>query len=271
MQNTNVSQARKLVESAVMLSIATILGLIKLVQLPYGGSVTVASTLPIVIIAYRHGLRWGLLTGLAFGIIKQLLGLDTLSWVTTWQSIIAVIMLDYIVAFAVLGFGGVFRKGTTQPLGIMLGALLAGFLRFICHVISGATVWAGLSIPTNAALIYSIGYNASYMVPETIVNMIIGYYLGSILDFRKDRVTRYVARKTSALPILKWLGGLVLASGLIADTVLIFSKLQNAESGSFDITGLTNVNWVLFAIISAVAVVVAAILFILAARPQKSE
>ena len=271
MENTQFSRARKLVEAAVLLAIATVLSLIKLIDLPYGGSVTVASMLPLIIVAYRHGLRWGLLAGFVYGIIQQLLGLNTLSWVTTWQSVVAVIMLDYIVAFTVIGFAALFRQGKNQPVDLMLGALLAGILRFICHVISGATVWAGLSIPTKAALIYSLGYNATYMIPETIVNMIVGYYIGSILDFRQDRVTRYTAHKSSGPVILKWIAGLLLGGGLIADTVLLFSKLQNAESGSFDITGLSAVNWTAIAIISAAAIVVAIILFILAGRTKKAE
>ena len=110
MQKNALSPARKLVESAIMLAIATVLSLLKLIDLPYGGSVTVASMLPIIIISYRHNIKWGLLTGLAFGIIQQLLGLKTLSWVTTWQSILAVILLDYIIAFTVAGLGGIFRK-----------------------------------------------------------------------------------------------------------------------------------------------------------------
>ncbi len=172
MENKTVSRVQMLVESAVMLAIATVLSMIKLFNLPYGGSVTIASMLPIIIISYRHGLRWGLLSGLVYGIIQQLLGLDTLSWVTTWQSIVAVILLDYIIAFAVTGFGGVFRKKCSQPMALLLGALLVGLLRYICHVISGATVWAGLSIPTNAAMIYSLGYNATYMIPETITHIV---------------------------------------------------------------------------------------------------
>ena len=66
-----------------------------------------ASMLPIIIIAYRHGTGTGLMAGLVYGIIQQLLGLNTLSYVTTWQSILAVILLDYIVAFLVLGLGGI--------------------------------------------------------------------------------------------------------------------------------------------------------------------
>ncbi|MBR2263073.1 MAG: energy-coupled thiamine transporter ThiT [Firmicutes bacterium] len=271
MENNNISRVKMLVESAVMLAIATVLSFLKLIDLPYGGSVTIASMLPVIIISYRHGIRWGLLTGFVYGIIQQLLGLNTLSWVSTWQSVVAVIMLDYILAFAMLGFAGLFRTNNSQPMGILWGALLVCVLRYICHVISGATVWAGLSIPTNAALIYSIGYNATYMIPETIVTMIVGYYLGSILDFRRDRVRPYRGSKGTALSIFQWLGGLVLAAGLTVDTVLVFSKLQNAESGDFDITGLSAVNWTTIGIVSAAAIAVAVVLFIVAARNKKAE
>ena len=85
---------RALVESAVMVALATVLSLIKIVDLPAGGSVTIASMLPVAVIAYRHGLGWGLGAGRVHGAIQQLLGLSSLSRVTGWQSILAVILLD---------------------------------------------------------------------------------------------------------------------------------------------------------------------------------
>ncbi len=268
--NKPLSPARRLVESAIMLAIGTVLSFLKLVDLPYGGSVTVASMLPVIIISYRHGIKWGLVTGAAYGIIQQLLGLNTLSWVTTWQSIVAVILLDYVIAFTCAGLGGMFRKAASQPAALALGGLLVGILRYLCHVISGATVWAGLSIPTNAALVYSFGYNATYMIPETIVTMIIGYYIGSVLDFTKENVSRYHAKKESGLPVLKWIAGLVISGALVAVTALVFPKLQNAESGAFDITGLHAVSWGTVGIISGAAVVLAAVLFVIAANAKKA-
>ena len=266
----SVSAARKLVESAIMLAVATILSMIRLAHLPYGGSVTVASMLPVIIIAYRHGMKWGLITGFVFGIIQQLLGLDTLSWVTTWQSILAVILLDYVVAFAVTGFGGVFRGKMGQASALASGALLVGVLRYVCHVISGATVWAGLSIPTSAALFYSLGYNATYMIPETIVTMLIGYYLGNVLDFRKERLS--VNRSgVSEIPVLKWAAGLVIAAGLIFDTVSVFLHLQDPESGSFNIRGLSNVNWLTVGLVTLFVVIAAVVMFILAERQQRKD
>lgn len=271
MKQNTLSPARKLVESAIMLAIATVLSLLKLIDLPYGGSVTVASMLPIIIISYRHNIKWGLLTGLAFGIIQQLLGLKTLSWVTTWQSILAVILLDYIIAFTVAGLGGIFRKTTSQPKALLLGALLVGILRYICHVISGATVWAGLSIPTNAALLYSLGYNATYMIPETIVTMVVGYYIGSVLDFRKETVTRLSREENTGLPALKWFAGLIIACAVVAITALVFGQLQDAESGAFDITGLKNVSWLMVGVITAVAGVYAATLLLISNKVSRMK
>ncbi len=252
-----MSFSKALVESALMVAVATILSLIKLVNLPYGGSVTIGCSLPLIIISYRHGLKWGILSGFVFGVIQQLLGINTLSFVTTWQSILAVILLDYIIAFSIIGLGGIFRGKLSQPTALLSGTILISVLRYACHVISGATVWAGLSIPTQAALLFSFGYNATYMVPETIVTSVLAYYIGTVLDFGNEQITPFNSRSThSASTAKQWIGGLFLTAGAIIDALLVFSKLQNSETGDFDITGLASVNWLLLGVITAIAVAV---------------
>ena len=268
-KTNNISKTRMLTEAAIMLALGTVLSLIKILELPYGGSVTVACMLPVIIISYRHGTGFGLLVGLIFGICQQLLGLNTLSYVTTWQSVVAVIMLDYIVAFSVIGLGGLFRKVSSQPYGLLLGTFLVCALRFICHVISGATVWAGLSIPTNAALIYSIGYNATYMIPETIVTAAAAYYIGSVLDFRGSSITNLKKEDRAGIPVLNLVSGLIVVVAIVFDAVNIFMHLQNAESGEFDATGFANVNWKLIGIVTAVAVVIPVILLIFSKLTKK--
>lgn len=256
-----MSNSRKLTEAAIMVAIATVLSILKLVSLPYGGSVTIASMLPIVIIGYRHGIKWGLLSGLVFGVIQQLLGINTLSYATSWKAAIAIILLDYIIAFMVAGLGGIFKEKAKQPTALLLGSILICVLRYICHVISGATVWAGLSIPDKAALAYSCSYNATYMIPETIVTALLAYYVGSVLDFRSETLRYYAVKSEEKLPVTKIIAGVVIAGALIFDTVSVFSKLQNAESGEFDITGLGTVNWLPIVIVSICAAVIAALLF----------
>ena len=100
----------RLVEGAVMVAFAVILSLLKILELPYGGSVTVCSMLPILIIAYRHGVGFGSFTALVYGVVQMLLGMKNVLYFTTPLSIAAVIVLDYILAFAALGLGGTFRK-----------------------------------------------------------------------------------------------------------------------------------------------------------------
>ena len=269
MSNSSVSSgARRLVESALMLALGIVLSMIKFIDLPFGGSVTVASMLPVIIIAYRYGIRWGMLTGFVFGIFQMLLGLNNLTYVTTWQSVVAVALLDYLVAFLVLGLGGLFRNGHSQSVGLSTGAAASCALRFLCHVISGATVWAGLSIPTNAAIIYSLGYNATYMIPETLITVMLAYYMGSILDFRSDLIAPIRGAKTQKISFFKIGGGLIMTAALLFDVRMIFVNLQN-EDGVFDLAGISNVNWIPVALVTIIATVPTTILLIIDSTREK--
>ena len=108
-----------LTECSIMIALATVLSVIKLLDLPYGGSITVASMLPIVIIAQRHGTAIGLASATAAAVLQLLLGLNTLSYVTTWYSVVAVIFLDYVIAFAVFGLSGVFKNKISNHEGAL--------------------------------------------------------------------------------------------------------------------------------------------------------
>ena len=260
-----------LVESAMMVALATVLSIFKIIDMPYGGSVTIASMLPMIILAYRQGVVWGLGSGLVYAAIQQLLGLSTLSYVTGWQSVLAVIMLDYIVAFAVVGFGGIFRKlARTQRSALMAGAGLVSLLRYVCHVIAGATVWVGLSIPNEAALIYSIGYNATYMLPEAIILIAVAYYLGGAIDFSKATPVRMVSTANSKkYASLYLLAGLSFLLGLIVDVWLIAPCLQDEETGEFIFKGLQNVEWIAVAVVTVLTVILGSVIIAIAKRKEK--
>ena len=261
MQRTNTT---RLIEASLMVALATVLSLIKLVEMPYGGSITVASMLPIIIISYRHGSLWGLGSAVVYAALQQLTGLNTLSYFTTWQSVLAVILLDYIIAFTLVGLGGVFKKVIkSQPLALTAGAVMVSLLRYICHTIGGATVWAGLSIPDSAALIYSIGYNATYMLPETIILAAVAFYLGGVIDFRRELPTRVRKIGDSLAGVLYGVGGLVLLVSLITDVAIIAPTLQD-ESGMFVLSRLGEANWVAVIIVTAIALLLSAALFIYA-------
>ena len=243
---------RALSESAMMIALGTVLSIFKIVELPYGGSVTIASMLPMIILAYRQGLGWGLGSGLVYAALQQLLGLNNLSYVTGWQSVTAVIMLDYVAAFAVVGLGGIFRRiCPTQRSAMISGAALVSFLRYTFHVIAGATVWAGLSIPDSAALAYSLGYNATYMIPEAIILIATAYYLSGVVDFSADTPIRTSSASRSKNSSCTTLSGLIFLLGVIVDVWLIAPYLQDAESGKFTFLPLADANWLAIALVTA--------------------
>lgn len=179
------TRTRMLCEGAVMVALAQILSYIKLLELPNGGSLTPAM-FPILFFAVRWGLGSGLLAGFAFGLL-QLMFDGAYAW--GWQSM----LLDYLVAFTPLGLAGLFKG---KKWGIFVGTVLGCLGRFIVHFISGITIYK-IVAPTellgtvfdNPAL-YSIAYNGVYMLPNTILALVIAallypalkkYYVGGDL------------------------------------------------------------------------------------------
>lgn len=260
-------KTRILTECSVMIALTTVLSIIKLFEMPYGGSITPASMLPIVVIAHRYGTKVGFSSAVIASLIQALLGLKNFSYFTTALSLFALGVFDYLLAFGVFGIVGLFKKKTVPGwLSATLGAFSASILRYICHVISGATVWAGLSIPTEAAIIYSLSYNATYMIPETIILVLATAYITASLDFTKKTPVRLKREKRNTLSAsLYGAAGLVVLIALIADTVIVFSKLQNGDSGELMLSGISSVNGALIAVVSIGALVLSGIL-ILSAR-----
>ena len=175
-------------ETAIMLGLATALSIIPFFKLPAGGSITLFSMLPVLIIAYRHGMKWGFLTGGIYGLIQMVLGLSALSYATNALAVVCIILFDYIVAFGILGFGGLFRNIKNQTVGFSLGTVIACVLRFLCHFLTGITVWADYTEGTWSVVLFSLTYNGSYMLPELIITTAVGALLMSFLDFKDDRL-----------------------------------------------------------------------------------
>ena len=122
---------RCLCEGAIMVVLAQILSYIKLWEMPWGGSICL-SMLPIFLYACRWGVGPGLLSGFVFGVLQFMFDGG---FAIGWQSIIG----DYLVAFTVLGFAGIFRGKDSS---IVLGTVVGSAARFLVHYVVGATVWA---------------------------------------------------------------------------------------------------------------------------------
>ena len=163
---------RALVESSLLVAIGFALSYVTPFRLPWGGSVTPLSMLPILMIGIRHGLKWGLLGGVVYACLQMIQQF----WpppTGTVQGYIAVVMLDYLVAFTVLGLSGLFRG---KKYGLLIAAPLCLTLRFLSHFISGMIVW-GVYADNMPVWLYSLTYNGSYMVPEIILTTIVSAVL----------------------------------------------------------------------------------------------
>lgn len=183
-----ISNIQMLAESAIMLALSVALNELTPIQFPFGGSVTFFSQLPILIIGYRYGIGQGLLTGFTMGIVEMLFGLKNFSYVTGIGSYLILIFADYIVAFSVLGLGAMFKKKIkNQALALASAGAVVSVLRFICHFISGVTIWSGYAEDTPV-LIYSLTYNGGYMLPELILTVIGALAVGSLFDLTSPKI-----------------------------------------------------------------------------------
>lgn len=259
-------------ECAVMIALASVLSFIKMLELPYGGSVTAFSIMPIVIISYRHGVKWGLISGFVFSIVQLIQGASTLSYATSFWAAVTIILFDYIIAFTVIGLAGCFRnKISNAPAAAVTGTVLVCALRYICHDISGCTVWAGVSIPTTGGMIYSLSYNATYMIPETIINAAAVFWIFGCLNFRTAKISiAQKAQNSLASTACSSVAVLSVVIAVIIDAVTVFAALQNPESGELDFSLITNVDFTFVAIASAVGIVLCVIFAIVSRFISKS-
>lgn len=252
-----------LLEGAAMIALATVLSLVKVIDMPFGGSVTACAMLPIILVAYRRGVKWGLLTATVYAVLQMLLGFSNLQYATSFAALIAIILLDYIVAFGVLGLGGLFRnKMSSQTNELLIATVLCCVLRYICHFISGCTVWAGVSIPELGGMIYSATYNAAYMLPETIVTLAGAWYLTHILNFKGDKITANKDKQPTIVTVLEGVGILALVVGIVSDALYLFGHLQTEDG--FDWSALSTMNPIVLLAVTGVAVLVWGILYLVA-------
>ena len=204
------NKTKRLTESAMLIAVAIILELLSKMFIPemtFGGQLTIVSMLPIVLISYRHGMKWGFLAAFTYALIEMVIGAKNVAAAfqpgyfgdaTMIGNAIIMCLLDYVVAYTALGLGGVFRNKIQNPsLSLMAGALVALGARYVAHIISGYVLFAGWAewfftqegfpawgatmvetlSPQMLGLVYSVVYNGLYMVPEMIFTAIAAFLL----------------------------------------------------------------------------------------------
>ena len=187
---------RKLVESALIIAIATVLSLIKF-DLPFGGGVTVVSMLPLVLCSHRWGWKWGAVTAFVYSVLQLILGLDNVGYATSFVMALGIVFLDYIIAYTVIGLSGVFDGplGKTRA-SVAVGIAVTFVLRFVCHLITGAWIWGEwmpeefMGLPMTSPWFYSFLYNGWYMLAELVLTEIVAMLIYGPLGkyFRREDI-----------------------------------------------------------------------------------
>ena len=169
MKNPKLRVLLSIVEGAIMVALAQVLGYLKLWQMPNGGSVTFVM-LPIFVYCVRWGFGRGMLAAFALAVLQFLLdgGLAL-----GWQSIIG----DYLLAYTALGLAGLFSK---RKYGFFWGTLVGSLARFVVAWVVGATIWAEympdsfFGMTMVSPWIYSLLYNGSYILLCMALCLVVG-------------------------------------------------------------------------------------------------
>lgn len=206
-------KTRRLTESAMLLAVAIVLELVSkmfIPEFPFGGQLTLVSMLPVVLISYRHGVKWGLISAFAYALLEMAIGTKTV--MAAFQpgyfgdgvliaNALIMCAFDYVVAFTVLGLGGLFRnKIQRSGVALMTGSLVALGARYVAHIASGYILFAGYAewfftqdgfpawgaalvetlSPEFLGFVYSVVYNGMYMIPEMILTAVVALLLARI-------------------------------------------------------------------------------------------
>lgn len=181
-----------LAESAVMVALSiAIFAVSDLMPWPfaYGGGFSIFGQVPIILVSYRHGIKNGLAASTVLAVFEMMMGYKNFSYVTGLAAYLIVAFADYIIAFGCLGLGGMFKgKLKNQSLELAVGGTVVCIIRFICHFISGVTIWKSYCPEGMAVEVYSFFYNGSYMAVELAMTVIGLLAVGKIFKLNKKNL-----------------------------------------------------------------------------------
>ncbi|MBE5747899.1 MAG: energy-coupled thiamine transporter ThiT [Clostridiales bacterium] len=182
--------SRALAYAGICVAMSYALSYIKLWDMPAGGSVTLVSLFPVMLYAYIFGMKKGVFVGFVYGTLQALQD--------PWIIHPAQFLLDYPIAFSAVGLAGIFRSlhalRKAPQVKFALGACLAGTMRFVCHVLSGALAFEAYAEGQNVWA-YSLGYNAYVFIDVALV-VVAGIFVLSSKTFVKTLLSLQNSKTT---------------------------------------------------------------------------
>lgn len=182
----SLRNVRVLTEAALAIALAFVLGFVKVLDLPFGGSISL-EMVPLILFALRQGAMPGVLAGTVYGFLNLMVDPFIVHPVQ--------VLLDYPVAFGVLGLAGLFRPTTV---GTILGTLAATAARFVAHFVSGVVFFATFAPEGWNPAVYSAAYNAIYLVPSLIIAVVgVRLLLAALAQARPSRRQTEVSERAA--------------------------------------------------------------------------
>ena len=203
------TKTKRITESAMLLAVAIVLEVMAklfIPELPFGGQITLVSMLPVVLISYRHGVKWGFVASATYALLEMAIGMTTVSAAflpgyfgdgAMIMNALLMCLLDYALAFSLLGLGGIFRNKLRTTPALVCGSLVALGARYLCHIASGYILFSSYAewfftqegfpawgaqlvsalSPEMLGFTYSLVYNGLYILPEMIFTAIAALFL----------------------------------------------------------------------------------------------
>ncbi len=165
--------------------------------LPFGGTITV-SMLPIIYYSYRRGAGWGVGAGVVYSLLQMLLGFYVPP-ANTWWALLLCILLDYVIAFSIVGTAALFAKpfGKHRLSGYAVGAVAVCLIRFVSSFLSGVILWGSYAPEGINVWVYSLVYNASYMIPNAVLTGVVAVIMCKALDPKTLRPMKHIKSNLS--------------------------------------------------------------------------
>ena len=176
-----------------MIALAFALSYAKLFEMPLGGSVTVASMLPIMLISVKYGNAIGVGTAFIYSLtqaFQAFLSGNVFPYCETEVTLIVCILFDYIVPFTLLGFAGIFKNLALfkkQEIGVYVGMSAVVVLRFICHFVTGVVIWGQWAPEGMGKYVYSLAYNGSFLAIDFAICI-----AAAVLMLRKQEIKKLI-------------------------------------------------------------------------------
>ena len=182
-----------LTECAVMLALSFALSYAKIFEMPMGGSVTIASMLPVMLISIKYGVGAGLSTSLLYSLTQLLQAVasaNVFPYCETPATLVLCILFDYIVPFTVLGLAGlpkILKITKNTEINVYIGIVSVVLLRFFCHFITGVAIWGQWAPDGMGKYLYSFLYNGGFLSIDFLICIVC-----AVLMLRKQELRKLI-------------------------------------------------------------------------------